>query len=160
PQIIDEYVVRDFALYALIVLAAFVVLFLVFTLFELLGDILRNGIALGTVGEYLLELVPWTVYLFLPLTVLVAVLVTFGLMSRANEITAMKATGISIYRIATPIVVLGAIRAGSIFALDQFYLPRINRRQETLRNRIKGKPPQTYLRPERKWIFGEHHTIY
>src|SRR5262249_3209236 len=113
PQIIDEYVVRDFALYALIVLAAFVVLFLVFTLFELLGDILRNGIALGTVGEYLLELVPWTVYLFLPLTVLVAVLVTFGLMSRANEITAMKATGISIYRIATPIVVLGAIMAGS-----------------------------------------------
>jgi LPS export ABC transporter permease LptF/LPS export ABC transporter permease LptG len=160
PQLIDEYIVRDFALYAFIVLASFVVLFLVFTLFELLTDILRNGVAMGTVGEYLLDLIPWTVYLFLPLAVLVAVLVTFGLMARANEITALKATGISVYRVATPVLIIGAILAGSIFVLDQLYIPRINRRQETLRNRIKGKPPQTYLRPERRWIFGEHHNIY
>jgi LPS export ABC transporter permease LptG/LPS export ABC transporter permease LptF len=161
PQILDDYIVRDFLMYVGMVLASFVLLFLIFTLFELLGDILRNGIPFGIVAEYLVDVIPWAVYNFaLPMAVLVGVLVTFGLMSRANEITALKATGISIYRVVAPVIVIAGVLAGGLFVFDQLYLPRINRRQETLRNRIKGKPPQTYLRPDRKWIFGEHHTIY
>ncbi len=48
--------------------------------------------------------------------------------------------------------------ASSFF--EQFYLPHANKRQDALRNEIKGKPPQTYLRPDRKWIFGQHSDIY
>jgi LPS export ABC transporter permease LptG/LPS export ABC transporter permease LptF len=161
PQILDDYIVRDFLMYVGMVLASFVLLFLIFTLFELLSDILRNSVPLGIVAEYLLDVVPWAIYNFaLPMAVLVSVLVTFGLMSRANEITALKATGVSIYRVVAPVILIAATLAAALFFVDQLYLPRINRRQETLRNRIKGKPPQTYLRPDRKWIFGEHHTIY
>jgi LPS export ABC transporter permease LptG len=139
-------------------LGTFVLLMLVFTFFELIRDLNRAG--WGTVGEYLLDSVPSLIYLLLPLAVLVAVLVTFGLMSRANEITAMKATGISIYRVVLPVIIIAAVLATGQFFFDQLYLPRFNRRQETLHNRIKGKPPQTYLNPGRKWIFGEHHSIY
>ena len=161
PQILDDYIMRDFVMYVGMVLASFIILFLIFTLFELLSDILRNGIPFGVVAEYLLDVIPWAIYNFaLPMAVLVGVLVTFGLMSRSNEITALKATGVSVYRVVAPVIVIAAVLAGALFAVDQLYLPRINRRQETLRNRIKGKPPQTYLRPDRKWIFGEHHTIY
>src|SRR5262249_41544943 len=39
-------------------------------------------------------------------------------------------------------------------------LPHANKRQDALRNRIKGKPAQTYLRPDQKWIFGQHSDIY
>ncbi|HZU22062.1 MAG TPA: LptF/LptG family permease, partial [Terriglobales bacterium] len=160
PLILDQYVVRDFLLYLVMIQATFIVLFLVFTLFERVGDILRNHVALSTVGEYLLDIVPSTVYLLLFMSVLVAVLVTFGLMSRSNEVTAMKATGVSIYRVVVPVIVISALLAGGLFLFDEAYLPRINRRQETLLNRIKGKPPQTYLQPGRKWIFGDHHDVY
>ena len=160
PLILDQYVVRDFLFYLLLIQATFIVLFLVFTLFERVGDILRNHVALATVGEYLIDIVPSTIYLLLFMSVLVAVLVTFGLMSRSNEVTAMKATGVSIYRVVIPVIVIAAVLAAGLFVFDEAYLPRINRRQETLLNRIKGKPPQTYLQPGRKWIFGDHHDVY
>jgi LPS export ABC transporter permease LptG/LPS export ABC transporter permease LptF len=161
PTILDEYVLRDFALYFGMIVAAFVMLLLVFTLFELLGDILRNQVSPITVGEYLLNVTPYFLYYpIAPLSMLLAVLVTFGLLQRTNEITAIKATGISLYRVVVPVLIASTLVAGVLFLSDQFYLPYTNKRQDALRNQIKGKPAQTYLRPDRKWIFGQHSDIY
>ena len=157
PRILDAYVVREFFGMFLLVLASFVLLMLVFTFFELVGDILRNHIALATVGDYLFNLAPSMVYTITPLAVLIAVLVTFGLLNRNSEIVAMKATGISLYRLVVPIVSISAILAVCLFLFDDHYLPSANRRQEELRSTIKGRPPQTFLHPEEKWIFGQQH---
>ena len=155
PRILDEYVVREFLGTFLLVLSGFVMLMLVFTFFELMGDILRNHIAITLVGEYLLNLTPFMLYQITPLAVLIAVLVTFGVLNRNSEIIAMKACGISLYRLVIPIVSIAALLAVSLFLFDQFYLPQANRRQEALHNIIKGRPPQTVLHPEQNWIFGE-----
>jgi LPS export ABC transporter permease LptG len=132
-------------------------LMLVFTFFELVGDILRNHIPLSTVGAYLVNLTPSMLYQISPLAVLIATLVTFGVLNRNSELIAMKATGISLYRLVVPIVSIAAILAVSLFLFDEFYLPQANRRQEALRSIIKGRPPQTFLHPEQKWIFGQPH---
>src|SRR6201987_1078850 len=160
PTLIDDYVLRDFFVYLGMILSTFIVLLLVFTLFELLGDILRNKVSALVVAEYLLNVTPYLLYNVAPLVMLLAVLVTFGLMERSNEITAIKATGPSIYRIVTPVIAAAALLAGTLFVADQLYLPHTNKRQEALHNQIKGKPPQTYLRPDRKWIFGQNNDIY
>ncbi len=160
PQILDEYVLRGFATYFGLVLSTFVLLTLVFTFFELLGDIVRNRVPLVTVGEYLLNFLPSVLYVMTPLSVLIAVLVTFGLMEKANEITAMKATGISLYRIVVPVLAVGMMLAVGLFFFEQFYLPGANKRQDALWSAMKGKPPQTYLRADRKWIFGQQSTIF
>ena len=158
PRILDAYVIRQFLGTFFLVLAGFVMLILVFTFFELVGDILRNHIALSLIGVYLLNLTPSMIYQITPLAVLIAALVTFGALNRNSEIIAMKATGISLYRLVVPIVSIGAILAVSLFLFDQFYLPQANRRQEALHNLIKGKPPQTVLHPEQNWIFGQPHA--
>ena len=155
PLILDDYVLRSFVSYLLLILSSLLVLFLVFTYFELLSDIVRKKIPLLTQLEYLLNFVPSVLYQITPLAVLLTVLVMFGLMQKSNEITAMKATGVSIYRAIIPILIIACTLAGGLFVLDQWYLPYANKRVETLRNMIKGKPAQTYLRPDRKWIFGE-----
>ncbi len=157
PRILDEYVIREFLLTFFLVLASFVMLLLLFTFFELVGDILRNHIALTTVGEYLINLTPSMLYTITPLAVLIAVLVTFGVLNRNSEIVAMKATGISLYRLVIPVVSIAAVLAVGLFLFDEFYLPQANRRQEALRSTIKGRPPQTFLHPEQKWIFGQPH---
>jgi len=156
PRLLDAYVVREFFGTFLLVLASFVMLMLVFTFFELVGDIIRNHIALATVGDYLFNLAPSMVYAITPLAVLIAVLVTFGILNRNSEIVAMKATGISLYRLVIPIVSIAAILAIFLFVFDDYYLPAANRRQEALRSTIKGHPPQTFLNPEEKWMFGQH----
>ena len=154
PLILDDYVLREFLTTFVLVLISLVMLFLVFTFFELLGDIIRNRTPLVTVGEYLFNLTPSMIYIITPLGVLVAVLVTFGVLTRTSELTAMKATGISLYRVMVPILVVAVLLAVALFIFDQSYLPGANRRQEALRSVIKGKPAQTFLRPDRKWIFG------
>jgi LPS export ABC transporter permease LptG/LPS export ABC transporter permease LptF len=158
PRILDAYVIREFLNTFFLVLFSFVMLLLVFTFFELIGDIVRNRIPLSTVGAYLVNLAPSMLYQIAPLAVLIGALVTFGVLNRNSEIVAMKATGISLYRLVVPIVSIGAILAISLFLFDDFYLPQANRRQEALRNIIKGRPPQTVLHPEQKWIFGSPRT--
>jgi LPS export ABC transporter permease LptG/LPS export ABC transporter permease LptF len=154
PRILDEYVVREFLTMFLMVLAGFVMLMLVFTFFDLVGDILRNHIPLSEVGDYLYNLIPSMLYQISPLAVLIAVLVVFGALNRNSEIIAMKATGISLYRLVVPIISISAILSVSLFLFDQYELPQANRKQEALRNIIKGRPPQTVLHPEHNWIFG------
>ncbi|HWG48731.1 MAG TPA: LptF/LptG family permease [Candidatus Acidoferrales bacterium] len=155
PLLLDDYVLRTFLTNLLLILASFLVLTIVFTFFELISDIVHNKIHMLTVGEYLINQVPSLLYLVTPLSVLLGVLVTFGLMQKSNEITAMKATGISIYRAVVPILALSLGVAGGLFLLDQWYVPYANKRVETLKNLIKGRPAQTYSRPDRKWIFGQ-----
>ncbi len=120
PMLLDDYVLRDYVINFGLIVGSLVVLSLIFTVFELLGDILRNQVSPWIVGEYLLNVTPYFLYNTAQYGVLLAVLITLGLMERSNEMTALKATGISIYR----------------------------------------GPAQTYLNPSRKWIFGQHGTIY
>ncbi len=155
PLLLDDYVMREYATNFGLVLVSFSMLFLIFTFFELIGDIIRNRTPLVTVGDYLINLIPYIVYNVTPLCCLVAVLVTFGALSRSSELTAMKATGISLYRIVTPVLIATLFIAAGLFAFDEFYLPAANRRQEAIRSVIKNKPAQTFLRPDRKWISGQ-----
>ena len=155
PLILDEYVLREFLLTFVMVLVTFVMLMLIFTFFELLSDIIRNKTPLVTVGEYLVNLTPSMIYVITPLSVLIGVLVVFGIMNRNSELTAMKATGVSLYRITVPVVAIAAVLSVSLFMFDELYLPQANRRQEALRNVIKGKPAETFEHPGRKWIFGQ-----
>ena len=160
PMIFDDMILRDFFLYVGMIVTTFLLLTLLFTYFELLSDIVRNKIPILMQLDYLANVTPSLLYQILPLCVLLAVLVTFGLMQKSNEVTAMKATGVSVYRIIFPVLVVSAVLAAGLFFFDQLYIPQANTRQETIRNQIKGKPAQTYLRPDRKWIFGQQNTIY
>jgi LPS export ABC transporter permease LptG/LPS export ABC transporter permease LptF len=155
PLLLDDYVMREYATNFAIVLGSFSTLFLIFTFFELLGPIFRNRTPLITVGEYLISLVPYILYNVTPLCALVAVLVTFGTLNRTSELTAMKSSGISLYRIITPVLVVTILISAGLFAFDELYLPAANRRQEALLSVIKDKPTQTFSRPDRQWISGQ-----
>lgn len=160
PQLIDAYVLNSFLFYLGVWLIGFVVMIHVFTFFELLSDVVKNRIPMSQVFEYLFFLTPMLIYQTMPMSVLVAVLFTFGVFTKNNEITAFKACGVSLYRLAVPVLLASAAVSGSLFAFDQYWIPEANRRQDALRNIIKGRPPQTYLRPDRKWIYGRGDRIF
>jgi LPS export ABC transporter permease LptG/LPS export ABC transporter permease LptF len=155
PLLLDDYVMREYATNFSIVLFSFSGLFLIFTFFELIGPIFRNRTPLITVGEYLINLIPYILYNVTPLCALVAVLVTFGAFNRTSELTAMKTSGISLYRIITPVLFVTILISIGLFAFDESYLPSANRRQEALLSIIKDKPAQTFSRPDRQWISGQ-----
>jgi LPS export ABC transporter permease LptF/LPS export ABC transporter permease LptG len=159
PRLMDFYLLRRFFYYFALLMTVFVFLYETFTLFELLDDIYRRKVPFLIVVDYFGYLTPYLVYNFFPLGALVAVLVTLGVMSKNNEIVAIKASGTSLYRLAVPLLLAGLGLAGTMVVLDDTYLPYANQRQDELRNLIKGKPAQTYMRPQR-WIFGENNKVY
>ncbi len=161
PQIVDTYILSNFLFYFALLLASFVFMTHIFTFFELLGDIIRNKIPMSTVLTYLFFLAPKLIYDSTPVSVLVAVLVTFGVMAKNNEVTAFKATGVSLYRLSLPVLIASFVLSGGLFAFDySSILPEANRRQEPLRDQIKGSAPRTYLNPNRKCIKGQGERIY
>lgn len=87
------------------------------------------------------------------MSVLVAVLITFGILTKHNEITAMKASGVSLYRLAVPVLMAALLMSAALFAFAHYYVPDANRKQDAIRREIKGKPVQTYLHPDRHWVF-------
>jgi LPS export ABC transporter permease LptF/LPS export ABC transporter permease LptG len=159
PSILDLYLLRQFFYFFLVIMVAFIFLFEIFTFFELAEDIRRHNVPFMIVLDYFRYLIPYSVYQFTPLGALVAVLVTLGILSKNNEIVAFKASGISLYRLAIPILLAGCVIASALVILDDTYLPYANQRQDELRAIIKGRPPQTHTRPER-WIFGENSKVY
>jgi LPS export ABC transporter permease LptG/LPS export ABC transporter permease LptF len=160
PQLIDGYVLATFLFYFGLLLSSFVLLIHVFTFSELLSDIIKNHIPISRVGVYLFFLTPELIYQTAPISVLVAVLITFGVLTKSNEVTALKACGISLYRLAVPVLVASGGLSAGLFAFDHLYIPDANKKQDAIRNEIKGRPPQTYLRPDRKWIRGQGDRIY
>jgi LPS export ABC transporter permease LptF/LPS export ABC transporter permease LptG len=160
PLLVDLYLLRTFCAYFLLVLGGFVMLFDAFTLFDLLGDISRHHVPVLVVVNYFRYLVPYLVYELTPLAALVAALVTLGILAKNNEVIAFKASGVSLYRLTFPLLLAGAFLAGGMFLLDDTFLPHANQRQDALRNRIKGRPAQTYFQPAHQWIFGEGTRLY
>src|SRR5581483_5874590 len=154
PQIIDTYVLWNFLFYFVLLLSSFVSMTLIYNFFELLSDIVKNKIPLSKVFTFLAFLSPQLIYTTLPISVLVAVLVTFGVFTKHNEVTAFKACGVSLHRLCLPILLMSGLLSAGLFAFNHYYVPEANRRQDALRNEIKGRPAQTYLRPDRKWIKG------
>jgi LPS export ABC transporter permease LptF/LPS export ABC transporter permease LptG len=160
PLLIDLHILSSFLSYFALILLGFLVIFDAFTIFDLLSDIARNHVPASVVANYLRYLVPLMVYQLAPLAVLVATLITLAILAKNNELTACKASGISLYRITLPLLVAGLVISGSLFLLDDTYLPYANQKQDALRNEIKGRPAQTFYEPTHRWIFGAADRVY
>jgi len=159
-QILDIYVIRGWIFYFVVLLTAFTGVYVIFDFFQVLGDIVRNQIPTRVVVDYYRYLLPQVVYLMLPLSILVATLVNFGLLTKTNQVTAIKSAGVSLYRLSVPVLTVTALLSLGMFFFGDRVLPETNQRQNGLRNQIKGKPAQTFYRPDHQWIFGNSSRIY
>lgn len=159
-KIVDMFLIREFFRYFSITLMICVGLFVLFTLIELMSDIVRTQPGPAIVLDYFWYLLPHILTLVVPMSVLIGSLVSFGLMDRTNQITALKASGISVYRLAVPMLLSAAMLSSFLFVLQDYVLPFANQKQDNLRHIIKGQPVQTFYHPERQWIFGQKNRLY
>lgn len=159
-RVIDLYMMRKFTLYFIPTLMVVMGLFFLFTFFELINDVLARNIPYSTLLEYFFFLTPQILLLLVPISVLIATLIAFGTLEKTNQMVAFKSSGISVYRLALPVLVLAAGVSGGIFIIQEHILPSANQRQDNLRNVIKGRPAQTYYQHGRNWIFGGEERLY
>ena len=99
----------------------------------------------------------WMVVLAVPMAVLVATLMAFGAMASTNEITAMKAGGMSLYRMMFPVAICALIITYLMIEFNNKVLPEANHRSKSLTMDIRRKKPTLTLIPG---LFNQDMTGY
>src|SRR4030095_13127978 len=99
-------------------------------------------------------------YYVIPLSVLLATLITVALLTKNSELIVMKACGISLYRVAFPMVGAAVLPGGSIFAPEQTVLGPANRKAESIKWVMRGQSPETFDVLNRRWVMGRDGGIY
>ncbi len=131
-------------------LFSFFVITLVFVLnlaFRELGHILSKGLEAKVIAEFFFLNLAWIVALAVPMSVLTATLMAFGRMAADNEITALKASGISLYRLLVPVLLTSALLAVFLVWFNNNVLPDFNHRAKLLTYDITRKKPTIALEP-------------
>jgi LPS export ABC transporter permease LptG len=152
PSLMDIDVLRTIIVSFTVAFVTLIAIFLVFTLFELWRFIAIRGVGFGTVGEYLLFLLPLVSVQLLPASVLIAMLTTYALIARRNEAVAWWAGGQSVYRLILPGLVFAIGVSGCLWAVQERLMPQANARQDSLRAQIRGGVSQATVGLDRQWL--------
>ncbi len=160
PGILDRYIGRTFLGHLALVLLAFFSIFLLAHFMDIFDDIQQNHVKGAVVMHFYTFFSAAVIYLVMPVATLVAPLATFGILTRRNEITAMKAGGVSLYRTVLPVLMLGALASLMLFLFGEYLLPYTNKIADRDFNVIKGRPPQSSSLTERRWILGSDQRVY
>lgn len=122
-KILDKYILKEFFKFFVISFLAFIALFLIVDFFERIRMFLSHNASIAQMASYFLFSIPLIISYVVPPTVLLATLMTFSSLSRFNEITAIKANGVNIYRITLPVFVIASVIAVFYFYFTEFITP-------------------------------------
>lgn len=166
PNILDRYVMRKYLAIFILVFLGLLSISVIVTFFERIDNVYQHNKPLTLLFTYIQYRLPEFIHYILPVTTLTATLLTLGLMTKFNEITAMKACGISIYRLILSIVFLAVLVSVFSFGLQERLLPSANKKAEEAWNRINDVPPRTYNFLDRRWVLSKdkerifHYSYY
>ncbi|MEW6364320.1 MAG: LPS export ABC transporter permease LptG [Acidobacteriota bacterium] len=160
PNILDRYILRRFGMVFLLTFTSLVSLFVIITFFELIDDALENHKPIYLILKYIWYYLPQMLFYMLPVAALIGTLVTYGLLTKSSEVTAMKACGLSLYRISIPVITGAALMSAWAFYVQDYVLPRTNRKADQLLNEIQNRPVQTYYQSNRTWMRGLGNRIF
>ncbi len=154
PDILDRYVARKFAAVLGLVFSGLVAATALVMFFERLDDVLRRGKPLGLLVAYVGFRLPEFLAFILPVAVLATALLSLGLLARSNETLAVRSCGISLHRLALPVLALAALASGAAFLVQERVVPAAHARSEAAWSRITDLPPRSYSYLNRHWILG------
>jgi lipopolysaccharide export system permease protein len=147
-HLLSRYLLRQLAAPFLFALAALTSLMLLSQIAKKFGALVGKGLPWSVIGEVFGLSLPFIVAMTLPMAVLLAVLYAFSHLAADNEITAMRANGISVYQVLAPVLAWGVFMAAFNFAFVDQVLPRSNARLRTLLIDIGRKKPTFELREQ------------
>ncbi len=122
-KLLDKYILREFLRFFIVTCVTFLALYLIIDFFEKSRMFLSNKATAVQMASYFLYSIPMIISLTLPAAILLSTLLTYSFLSKFSEITAMKANGISLYRIALPVLAVAAIIAVFLFFFTELVTP-------------------------------------
>jgi lipopolysaccharide export system permease protein len=147
-RLLNRYLLRQLTAPFIFALAALTSLMLLSQVAKKFGALVGKGLPWTVIGEVFALSLPFIIAMTLPMAVLLAVLYSFSHLAADNEITAMRASGISVYQVLKPVLIWGVCMAAFNFAFVDQVLPRSNARLRSLLIDIGRKKPTFELREQ------------
>ncbi len=116
-------------------------LFVLQFIMKFIDQLVGKGLSAWTILELIVLNLAWMLVLAVPMSVLVAVIMAFGDLSSRHEITAMKASGVSIYRMMAPVIIVAGLLTLLLIFFNNNILPEANHKAKTLTMDIRRKRP-------------------
>jgi lipopolysaccharide export system permease protein len=133
--IIDRYVIRQFLLSFLFGLVAFTLIFLMIDMMEKLDDFIDANASNRTIVEYYLNFAPEIIKLMTPVAMLLAALFVMGRLTNQNELAAMKSSGMSLYRLLIPFIVVSCVVSALSVYFNGWIVPYANQTKFAIERR-------------------------
>ncbi|MCX5766308.1 MAG: LptF/LptG family permease [Gemmatimonadetes bacterium] len=147
-KIVTKYILKEHVGPLVFALSALTSLLLLNYVAKRFGELVGKGLPGNVIAEFMLLSIPFTIAMTLPMAVLVATLHAFSRMAAENEITAFKASGVSMRRLMVPVIVVASFLTLGMVAFNDQVLPAANHRLSTLSNDIARKKPTFALREQ------------
>jgi lipopolysaccharide export system permease protein len=144
-KILRRYILKELAGPFLFAFVVTTFAFMAGNMIKLADLVVNKGVDLLSVGKLFFYMLPWLFTFTVPISVLTATLLTFGRLSSDNEIIAMRASGISLYKLVFPLIMLGLVISLISYELNDWILPRLRFETRKLIAQIGAKNPTAYL---------------
>jgi len=144
---LHSYVIKSFI--GPFVMTFFIVLFILLMqfLWRYVDDLVGKGLEFSVLAEMMFYASFALLPLAFPLAMLLASIMTFGSLGENYELVAMKASGISLFRIMRPLIIIAIIITGIAFYFSNNIVPKTNLRFSTLLYSIRQQKPELILQP-------------
>ncbi|MFW5996812.1 MAG: LptF/LptG family permease [Lentisphaeria bacterium] len=123
------------------------------------ADLISRGVGVSLIAKYIGYVLPHALQFTLPLAILCATVLVFSRLSADNEISAMRASGISLWQIVSPGLLLAALLSGLCFSLQLETAAECRYRAHNLRSGDTIKNPLAFVEPGR-YVHFPGHIIY
>src|SRR4030042_1699787 len=155
---IQQYVVREYLKVFSLALSSLILIYVIVLLFQKVDTFIKFRAPFPLIFVYLLYKIPevafqWT----LPYAVLLATLLTLGMLSRHSEITAMKAGGISLYRNTIPLLFIALLISFFSFLGNEHLVPLTNQKVRYLLDvKVFRETPTSFFKNYKIWYHSDH----
>ncbi len=165
-RLLDRYLLRELLVPLGFCLCGFLLFWISSDLFVELGGYQKKGLDARDIAEYYLVILPEFLVLVLPIALLLALLYALTNHARHQEITAIRAAGVSLWRLSLPYLGVGFLASLALFAANEFWVPQSNERARAiLKRHLPADPrapgPNEYrnlyfenMRDGRRWRIG------
>jgi len=143
-MILDRYISRRFLDVLLFALIAFMAIFIIVDQIEKLDTFIHQKVPKLVIAKYYLYYLPYIIILTLPVAMLLSSLFSVGTMARQNEIVAMKASGLSLYRILAPLFIIAVVISIGALLFGEYVVPTASAKRAYLTDEYLEKQRQNW----------------
>ena len=146
-KIIRSYILRECIIPFFLSLGVLTCVFLLGNLIPLANLVINKGVALSTIGKIFLLSVPVLLGYTLPIACLISIIITFSRFSADNEIMALRANGVHLWKLLCPLIMVGALISLFSIILNERLIPYAHYEQRKLLKSLGTQNPTAFLEP-------------